>query len=97
MIQIRLTGLISCLLQVEDLGPPSDGRDVTGEVDPSVHGTSGLVGISPQSVTTNLDPFVIGTTSELAEFPFNEDANSGNTIGVGESARRSDSSFQAVL
>lgn len=65
--------------------PPVDGRDTTGEVIPSVHGTDGLVGISVQGVLTAIDDMVFNTTSELSEFPFNEDMNSGDTIGIGES------------
>lgn len=64
--------------------PPADGHDTTGEVIPSVHGTSGLVGISVQGSVPDLDDRVFNTTSELSEFPFNEDMNSGDTIGIGE-------------
>lgn len=71
-------------MQVEQLVPTSDGRDTSGQLVPSIHGTSGLVGISSQNVLTGIDGRVIKTTTELREFPFNEDMNSGNTIGVGE-------------
>ena len=30
------------ILQMEKLVPPTDGRDITGEVDPSVHGHKGI-------------------------------------------------------
>lgn len=72
------------ILKVEQLVPTSDGRDTDGELVASIHGTSGLVGISSQNVLTDIDGRVINTTSELSEFPFNEDMNSGNTIGIGE-------------
>lgn len=69
---------------MEQLVPAADGRNTTGEIEPSLIGKSGLLGISPQSVPTQLDPLVINSTAELsAEFPFNPDMNSGNTLGVG--------------
>src|SRR5271170_5712758 len=61
--------------QVEDLVPPSDGHDTTGEINPAIHGLNGPVKISVQD-TTALDSRIFNTTTQLAEFPFNEDMSS---------------------
>ncbi|KAI9435482.1 aryl-alcohol-oxidase from pleurotus Eryingii [Lactarius indigo] len=74
--------LRSTLIGVETLVPPPDGHNTTGEVDPIVHGSNGPVKISVQD-TTALDSRIFNTTTQLAEFPFNEDMNSGNPLGIG--------------
>ena len=71
-----------CGPQVEALVPPPDGHNTTGEIDPSIHGLSGPVEISVQD-TTPLDSQIFNTTTQLAEFPFNEDMNSGDPLGIG--------------
>ena len=68
--------------QVESLVPPPDGHNTTGEINPAIHGLNGPVEISVQD-TTPLDSRIFNTTMQLAEFPFNEDANSGDPIGIG--------------
>lgn len=70
------------LIGVETLVSPPDGHDTTGEINPAIHGTSGPVKISVQD-TTPLDPRIFNTTTQLAEFPFNQDMNSGNPLGIG--------------
>ncbi|KAI9451433.1 aryl-alcohol-oxidase from pleurotus Eryingii [Lactarius psammicola] len=74
--------LRSTLIGVETLVSPPDGHDTTGEVDPAVHGSNGPVKISVQD-TTPLDSRIFNTTTQLAEFPFNQDMNSGNPLGIG--------------
>ncbi|EEB99767.1 hypothetical protein MPER_00471 [Moniliophthora perniciosa FA553] len=61
---------------------PQDGRDITGEADPSAHGDG------PVNVTlfSSLPP-VISTIEGIAkssegQFAFNCDYNSGNTLGI---------------
>ncbi|OBZ73035.1 Pyranose dehydrogenase 1 [Grifola frondosa] len=54
--------------KIEKLVAPADNHVITGEIDPSIHGTSGPLDI---------------TLPGYPEFPFNLDMNSGNTIGVG--------------
>ncbi len=71
-----------CGPQIESLVPPPDGHDTTGEVDPAIHGSNGAVKISVQD-TTPLDSQIFNTTAQLAEFPFNQDMNSGNPLGIG--------------
>ncbi|KAI0063370.1 aryl-alcohol-oxidase from pleurotus Eryingii [Artomyces pyxidatus] len=69
---------------IESLVPPADHHDTTGQVIPSLHGTSGPVGISLQGYPSLLDNRTIATTKELpAEFPYNEDMNSGFPLGLG--------------
>ncbi|KAH9022200.1 aryl-alcohol-oxidase from pleurotus Eryingii [Lactarius pseudohatsudake] len=70
------------LTGVETLVPPPDGRDTTGEIDPSIHGSNGPVKISLHDRTA-LDSRIFSATSQLAEFPFNKDMNSGNPLGFG--------------
>ncbi|KAI9451435.1 aryl-alcohol-oxidase from pleurotus Eryingii [Lactarius psammicola] len=65
-----------------DPSSPPDGHDTTGEVDPAVHGSNGPVRISVQDKTP-LDSRIFNTTTQLAEFPFNQDMNSGNPLGIG--------------
>ncbi|KAI9435477.1 aryl-alcohol-oxidase from pleurotus Eryingii [Lactarius indigo] len=74
--------LRSTLIEVETLVSPSDGHNTTGEVDPSIHGSNGPVKISVQDATA-LDSRVFHTTTQLSEFPFNKDMNSGNPLGIG--------------
>lgn len=70
--------------KIEKLTPPADHHDTTGQINPSIHGTSGPVGISLQGFPTLLDNRVMQTTNLLStEFPFNHDMNSGNPIGIG--------------
>jgi hypothetical protein len=47
-----------------------------------IHGSNGPVEISVQD-RTPLDSRTFNATMQLAEFPFNEDMNSGNPIGIG--------------
>ncbi len=72
-----------CGPQVETLVSPPDGHDTTGEINPAIHGSNGPVKISVQD-TTPLDSRIFNTTAQLAEFPFNQDMNSGNPLGIGE-------------
>ncbi|KAH9017367.1 aryl-alcohol-oxidase from pleurotus Eryingii [Lactarius pseudohatsudake] len=53
-----------------------------GEIDPSIHGSSGPVKISLHDRTA-LDSRIFKATSQLAEFPFNKDMNSGSPLGFG--------------
>ncbi|EPQ50282.1 alcohol oxidase [Gloeophyllum trabeum ATCC 11539] len=71
--------------KLEQYTPPSTGKDVSGEYDPSVHGTSGPLGISMPGVTEDTDARVINTTKEFPdEFPFVLDYNNPDTpIGMG--------------
>ncbi|KAH9177980.1 aryl-alcohol-oxidase from pleurotus Eryingii [Lactarius sanguifluus] len=81
---IQWNALTSNHHQIEKLTPPADHHNSTGQIDPSIHGTSGPVGISLQGFPTLLDDRVMRTTSLLSsEFPFNHDMNSGNPIGIG--------------
>ncbi|KAH8987297.1 aryl-alcohol-oxidase from pleurotus Eryingii, partial [Lactarius akahatsu] len=74
--------LRSTLIGVETLVAPPDGHDTTGEINLAIHCSNGPVKISVQD-TTALDSRIFNTTTQLAEFPFNEDMNSGNPLGIG--------------
>ncbi|TFK32690.1 hypothetical protein BDQ12DRAFT_638418 [Crucibulum laeve] len=63
---------------------PEDGRNDTGEYIPSVHGFKGPVAFSVTGNLSNIDDRVLATTQELSDqFPFNQDTNSGNLLGIG--------------
>ena len=63
---------------------PADGRDTTGEVDPSVHGT-GPVEVSVPGFQLPIDDIVVQTAKQLGgRFKYNKDFNGGDTTGVGE-------------
>ncbi|KAG6854278.1 hypothetical protein C0991_008523 [Blastosporella zonata] len=62
---------------------PADHHNTTGEFDPSVHGFHGINAVSLPGFVYSFDHRVIQATSELPEFPFNLDMNSGNQIGIG--------------
>ncbi|ESK87622.1 aryl-alcohol oxidase [Moniliophthora roreri MCA 2997] len=70
-------------LKTSRLVTPQDGRDTTGQVDPSAHGDG------PVNVTLSSYPQpVIGTVQDAVEksggrYTFNLDYNSGNTLGIG--------------
>ncbi|TFY70284.1 hypothetical protein EVG20_g2728 [Dentipellis fragilis] len=70
--------------KMEKLSPPADHHNTKGQIDASVHGTSGPLGISLPGAPLPIDDRVIATTKELShQFPFNEDQNAGNMIGFG--------------
>ncbi|KAH9003686.1 GMC oxidoreductase-domain-containing protein [Lactarius hatsudake] len=71
-------------LKIEKLVPPADGHDTTGQIDPSIHGTSGPVEISVQGFRADLDSRVLKAAARRArDFPFDIDTNSGNPLGIG--------------
>ena len=75
--------------QIEHLVPPADHHNITGEIQPRIHGTRGPVNISIAAVPLPPDEHVLETTRELSsEFPFNEDQNGGDPLGIGTSGRR---------
>ncbi|TFY70292.1 hypothetical protein EVG20_g2726 [Dentipellis fragilis] len=69
--------------KLERLTKPADNHNTAGEVNPSIHGTSGPLAISLGGVSLNIDPLVIGATKGSKEFPFNEDQNDGKMLGIG--------------
>ncbi|EAU86715.2 pyranose dehydrogenase [Coprinopsis cinerea okayama7 len=76
--------LFQYTLKMESLVPPADGHDTTGQVDPSVHGTSGNVKISLPGHPLEIDPLVMAAAAELGgEFTPIVDMNSGSPLGTG--------------
>ncbi|KAI0321294.1 hypothetical protein OF83DRAFT_1161884 [Amylostereum chailletii] len=70
--------------KIEALVPPADKHNISGQIDPSIHGTEGAVEISVQGFLTPADGRVITAAQELKEeFPFNLDMNSGDPLGLG--------------
>lgn len=59
----------------------ASARNTTGLVDPNDHG-NGPVDISLSDFPSQLDDRVVQTAKTTAEFPFNIDFQSGNSVGV---------------
>ncbi|KAI0684746.1 aryl-alcohol oxidase-like protein [Cerioporus squamosus] len=75
--------MLPYIMKSERLSPPADDHDTRGQVDPTVHGTTGLLLTSLPGNASVLDSRVLAVTREVSEFPFNVDMNSGNPLGVG--------------
>ncbi|KAK7058013.1 mitochondrial choline dehydrogenase [Favolaschia claudopus] len=75
--------LIPYMRKNEIFGQPTDHHNISGQFDPSVHGFQGINSVALQGYPTPIDGRIIETTTQLAEFPFNLDMNSGNPIGIG--------------
>ncbi|KAI0342479.1 alcohol oxidase [Trametopsis cervina] len=70
--------------KLEHFVPPIDGRNIDPEIDWDAHGQHGPLHASVSGYHVSTDNRVMQATRELhAEFPFNRDMNSGNTIGIG--------------
>lgn len=67
----------------EKLVCPADHHDTSGQFTPSVHGYDGALDVSLPGFTTPLDKHVIASTQETADFPFNQDMNGGDVLGIG--------------
>ncbi|KAJ7430455.1 alcohol oxidase [Mycena galericulata] len=68
----------------EQFRPPVDHHNTTGQFNPAVHGYTGINTVTLAGFPSPIDGRVIQTTVELAaEFPFNEDMNSGYHLGIG--------------
>ncbi|THH13764.1 hypothetical protein EW146_g6493 [Bondarzewia mesenterica] len=83
----------------EHFVPPADHHNTSGQFDPAVHGFSGPVQVSLPGFPQAIDGRVVETTRELEEFSWNQDMNSGFTLGIGwtqatiGSSRRSSSAM----
>ncbi|KAK7040117.1 hypothetical protein VNI00_009922 [Paramarasmius palmivorus] len=64
---------------------PLDPHDIIGRIDPSVHGFTGINSVSLRGFPLHdFEGRLIQTSQELTnEFPFTEDMNQGNQLGVG--------------
>ncbi|KAF8963769.1 hypothetical protein BDZ97DRAFT_1919542 [Flammula alnicola] len=69
----------------EKFTPPIDGHNTTDQFIPSLHGFHGVLPVSLPGNNQTIDPRVLATTQELAEFPYNEDMSGGShsLLGVG--------------
>ncbi|KAJ7693421.1 alcohol oxidase [Mycena rosella] len=61
----------------------SDHHNINGQYNPAVHGFSGINSVSLAGFPSPIDSRVIQATTQLKEFPFNLDMNSGSTLGMG--------------
>ncbi|EPQ59001.1 alcohol oxidase [Gloeophyllum trabeum ATCC 11539] len=77
-------GLMPYMYKNEKLTPPADGHNTSGQITPSLHGKNGPLEISVYGYANELDDKVVQTTKELSsDFPYNQDQNSGNPLGIG--------------
>ncbi|KDR79239.1 hypothetical protein GALMADRAFT_223476 [Galerina marginata CBS 339.88] len=69
----------------EKFVPPVDGHNTTGQFIPSLHGFNGEVSTSLPGYNQTIDPRVLATTKQLAEFPYNQDMSGGDQslLGIG--------------
>ncbi|KAJ7919791.1 aryl-alcohol-oxidase from pleurotus Eryingii [Mycena leptocephala] len=75
--------LVPYMKKNERFSPPSDHHKTTGQFNPIVHGFHGINSVSLAGFPSPVDSRVIETTTELEEFPFNLDMNSGYQLGIG--------------
>ncbi|KAF8194628.1 hypothetical protein BJ912DRAFT_1141461 [Pholiota molesta] len=69
----------------EKLVPPLDGHDTSDQIIASLHSTTGVTEISLPGFNLSMDPRVIATTEQSAEWPFNQDMAGGDRslLGMG--------------
>ncbi|KAJ7130849.1 alcohol oxidase [Mycena crocata] len=75
--------LVPYMRKNEQFSPPVDSRDTTDQFNPAIHGFDGINAVSLAGFPTPIDSRIINTTTQLDEFTFNLDMNSGNQLGVG--------------
>ncbi|KAJ6588648.1 alcohol oxidase [Mycena capillaripes] len=75
--------IIPYMRKNERFSPPVDHHNTTGQFNPAVHGFDGINSVTLSGSPSPIDSRVIGTTTELSEFPFNLDMNSGYHLGIG--------------
>lgn len=68
--------------QNERWTPPSDHHNTAGQFNPAVHGFNGINAVSLNGFPSPVDSRIIETTTQLKEFPFNLDMNSGFPLGI---------------
>ncbi|KAF9460386.1 hypothetical protein BDZ94DRAFT_1311521 [Collybia nuda] len=64
-------------------GPPADGRNVTGQYDPTVHGHNGMNSVSLAGYPKGIDWRIVQATTELSgRYSYREDMNGGDPRGT---------------
>ncbi|KAH8818719.1 hypothetical protein DL96DRAFT_1621787 [Flagelloscypha sp. PMI_526] len=61
---------------------PRDGHDTTDEYEPEFHGKDGYIGVSLPGESRFIDGPIIETTKQLDEFPYQQDQNDGEQLGI---------------
>ncbi|KAJ6489556.1 alcohol oxidase [Mycena vitilis] len=75
--------LVPYMRKNERFGSSADQHNTTGQFNPAVHGFYGINTVSLGGFPNPIDSRVIETTTQLAEYPFNLDMNSGYQLGIG--------------
>lgn len=67
--------------------PPADGHNITGEYDPTLHGTTGPLAVTIGGYSdVPLDNLILGRLEDQLPFKFIEDYQDGEPLGVGKSS-----------
>ncbi|PIL22608.1 hypothetical protein GSI_15298 [Ganoderma sinense ZZ0214-1] len=75
--------LLPFIFKVDKMTAPTDGHNTTGQFNPALHSTHGIVDISVPGMSLAIDTRGLAASAELSQqFPFNLDYNSGDTIGL---------------
>lgn len=79
----KFKNIFPYLTKHEKWTPPRDGHNTTVQFDPHVHGYKGNIKVTLANHPTPIDGRIIQTVSELPEFEYVKDMNSGNPLGFG--------------
>jgi hypothetical protein len=64
---------------------PIDKHNITGQINPAIHGYNGMTAVTLNGYPTPIDGRIIEATSQLGSPQnFVLDVNSGNPLGIGE-------------
>ncbi|KAH9475864.1 Pyranose dehydrogenase 1 [Psilocybe cubensis] len=79
------TNMKQYVQKYENLVPPLDGHNTTGQFIPSLHGFSGMVAASLPALNVTIDSRVMATLGQQSEFKYNEDTVGGDQspLGIG--------------
>ncbi|VDB96679.1 unnamed protein product [Peniophora sp. CBMAI 1063] len=70
--------------KAEGLHAPTDNHDMSSQINTTAHGTEGPLGITLPGYSVPTDARVLNATKEIGgQFAYNEDMNTGNSIGTG--------------
>ncbi|KAF9517672.1 GMC oxidoreductase [Hydnum rufescens UP504] len=77
--------ILPLALKSENFVPPTDGRDISGDYEPDMHGNSGPIHVSLANSVAPIYKKVIQAAHETndSRFRYNKDVNAGRPLGVG--------------
>lgn len=75
--------MLPYLKKTEHWSTPQDTHDTKDQFNPSFHGSTGNIRITPPNHPTSIDERVIKTLGTVPGFDYVQDINSGNPLGFG--------------